>query len=158
MLCSAGSQPDFKRGDSEGESVSDEEEENRDGWHNGVFYDPRLRRTAYRHRLPMSVWARWLSTHAYFRGYIIFLVALSSIVLAVQVEVPPEEWRTHLMMNRLDQFILLSFMVEILLVRPEPPSLRFLWPVQQRAFDKAILRVEMDRLLSNLLARWLERV
>lgn len=125
MLHCAGSQPDFKRGESEGESVSDEEEETRDGWHNGVFYDPRLRRTAYRHRLPMAVWARWLSTHAYFRGYIIFLVALSSIVLAVQVEVPPEEWRTHVMIDRLDQFILLSFMVEILLVRPKPPSLRF---------------------------------
>eukprot|EP01043_Picozoa_sp_COSAG02_P019357 COSAG02_NODE_928_length_15853_cov_9.053574_10_plen_882_part_00 len=128
--------PDFKRGDREGEGVSDEEEERFDGWRNGAFYDPRLRRTAYRHRLPMSVWARWLSTHAYFRGYIIFLVVLSSIVLAVQVEVPPEEWQTHLMIDRLDQFILLSFMVEILLKWID--SFRSFWHDGWNTFDFVI--------------------
>lgn len=52
----------------------------------------------------------------------IFLVALSSVILAVQVEVPAEEWQFHLMMDRVDQFILLSFMVEILLVRTSERS------------------------------------
>ena len=109
-----------------------------------MFYDPRMRRTAYRHRPPVAVWARWLSTHAYFRGYIIFLVALSSIVLAVQVEVPPEEWYTHLMMDRLDQFILLSFMVEILLVRTP------------RFISHGFIRLQDDLNRRSVLQKWID--
>ena len=48
-----------------------------------------------------------------FRAYIIGLVVLSSLVLAVQVELPPERWEAHRAIERMELFILLSFIVEI---------------------------------------------
>ena len=79
----------------------------------GRFHDARLRRTAYRYKPPAAVWARWLGTHPLFRAYIIGLVVLSSLVLAVQVELPPERWEAHRAIERMELFILLSFIVEI---------------------------------------------
>jgi hypothetical protein len=74
---------------------------------------------------------------------------LSSIVLAVQVEVPPEKWQTHLMIDRLDQFILLSFMVEILLKWVD--SFRSFWHDGWNTFDFVITMMSLlPELLSML--------
>ena len=40
-------------------------------------------------------------------------MVLSSLVLAVQVELPPERWEAHRAIERMELFILLSFIVEI---------------------------------------------
>ena len=61
---------------------------------------------------------------------------LSSLVLAVQVEVPAEQWQTHRTMDRLDQFILLSFTVEIVLKWLD--SFRAFWLDGWNIFDFVI--------------------
>jgi hypothetical protein len=83
------------------------------GWHNGRYYDDRLTKIAHRYRPPLCVWACWVYSHPYFQTYIISLVVLSSVVLAVQVEVPEENYVAHRIMERIDLFILFCFITEM---------------------------------------------
>lgn len=77
--------------------------------------DPRLTRTANKYKPPLAIWARWLSTHSHFRGLIVGLILVSSIVLAVQVELPNDNWYTHRVLGFFDNFILFCFICECVL-------------------------------------------
>ena len=85
------------------------------GWHNGRYYDERMSKVAYRYRPPAGVWARVVYTHPAFQRVMICLVVLSSVILAVQVETPPEYWLAHLILERLDAAILACFIAETVL-------------------------------------------
>jgi cation channel sperm-associated protein 2 len=74
--------------------------------------DPRVTRTTNKYKPRLAIWARWLSNHSYFRGFIVALILLSSIILAIQVELPEDHWYAHRLLGYFDTFILLVFICE----------------------------------------------